>query len=56
MKELAQPTRGESSSLRTLVNKKPDGTKSPNLADAGVMVFFPVDDTAGQAVTGNYGF
>src|SRR5690606_13434300 len=42
MKELAQPTRGESAGLRAIVNKTPDGMKSPNLADAVVMCFFPV--------------
>lgn len=55
MKELAQPTKGENSGLKTIVNKKPDGTKSPNLADAGVMAFFPVDDSQGYAIVGNYG-
>lgn len=54
MKELAQPTRGESSHLRTLVNKKPDGTKSPNLADAGVMAYFPIQSAI--ALVGSYGF
>lgn len=54
-KELAQPTSVPSSSLRTLVDKKPDGMKSPNLADAVVQAFFPVDETKGQALLGNYG-
>lgn len=40
-KELAQPTYGKSSSLKMLINKKPDGTKSPNIADAMVMCYFP---------------
>jgi len=55
MKELAQPTRGENGSLRTIVNKKPAGMKSPNLADAGIMMFFPIEDNTGHAVSGNYG-
>ena len=55
MKELAQPTRGEDSSLRTIVNKKPDGTKSPNLADAGIQMYFPIEDNKGHAISGNYG-
>lgn len=55
MKELAQPTRGDSAGLKTIVNKKPDGTKSPNLADAGVQMFFPVPDDYGQVMIGNYG-
>lgn len=54
IKELAQPTCGPGSSLRMVVNKKPDGTKSPNLADAGVMMFFPVIEHTGVMV-GNYG-
>lgn len=52
MKELAQPTRGESSGLKTIVNKKPDGTKSPNLADAGIQMYFPVQDDYGQIIVG----
>ena len=55
MKELAQPTRGENGSLRTIVNKKPQGTKSPNLADAGIMMFFPIEDNFGHAISGKYG-
>ncbi len=55
MKELAQPTRGESTDLRALINKKPKGTKSPNLADAGVMMFFPIPDNYSQITVGNYG-
>ncbi len=55
MKELAQPTRGESSSLRMIVDKKPDGMKSPNLGDATVQAFFPVDENKGQAILGGYG-
>lgn len=54
-KELAQPTSVQSSSLRTLVDKKPDGMKSPNLADAVVQAFFPADDNKGYAILGNYG-
>lgn len=54
MKELAQPTRGDSSSLKTIVNKKPKNTKSPNLADAGIMMFFPVEETS-EILVGDYG-
>lgn len=53
-KELAQPTRGESTGLRTIVNKKPEGTKSPNLADAIVMLYFPALAIGGEAVSGKY--
>jgi len=52
MKELAQPTSVKSTSLKILVDKKPDGTKSPNLADAVVMAFFPIDESKGNAITG----
>lgn len=54
MKEFAQPTRGDSSGLKTIVNKKPKGMKSPNLADAAIMAFFPVDESKAYALTGNY--
>ena len=54
MKELAQPTRGSSTGLRTIIEKKPDGTKSPDLADSGVMAFFPMPESAGEAYTGLY--
>lgn len=40
-KELAQATMDRSASMKVLVNKTPDGTKSPNRADAVVMAFFP---------------
>jgi hypothetical protein len=43
LKELAQPTRAVSSGLRQIVDKKPNNTKSPNLADAGIMMYFPVE-------------
>ncbi len=52
--ELAQPTKGDSSTLQMLVNKKPEGEKSPNLADAVVMCMFPVDDENGKVVIGTY--
>lgn len=54
-KELAQPTRGQSGQLKALINKKPEGTKSPNLADAGVMMYFPIPDDYSQIIVGNYG-
>jgi len=54
MKELAQPTRGSSTGLRTIIEKKPDGTKSPDLADSGIMAFFPMPEDSGQAYTGRY--
>lgn len=54
MKELAQATKGESTDLRTLIEKTPDGMKSPNLADAVVMAYFPIPDDYGMIVTGSY--
>jgi len=42
-KELAQPTMTRDSKLRMLIDKKPDGTMSPNLADCAVMGYFPPD-------------
>jgi hypothetical protein len=41
-KELSQPTAGKSSRLKLLVDKQPEGTRSPNLADAVMMAFWPV--------------
>jgi len=54
MKELAQPTSGTSTGLRMVVNKKPDGTRSPNLADAVIQAFFPAPDDSGQVLIGSY--
>lgn len=54
MEELAQATHEPGASLRMVVDKKPEGAKSPNLADAGVMMFFPVSANAGPII-GNYG-
>ena len=42
-KELSQPVVIKSPKMRLIVDKKPPGTKSPNLADAVVMCFWPVD-------------
>lgn len=39
--ELSQPTYLLNSRGQVIVDKKPDGAKSPNLADAIVMAFFP---------------
>jgi hypothetical protein len=38
-KELSQPTAGQGARLKMVVDKKPDGARSPNLADAIVMAF-----------------
>lgn len=55
-KELIQPTVGHSSRLKLLIEKKPDGMRSPNLADSGVMAFFPLTDDSTTTLTGSYGF
>lgn len=53
--ELSQPTQKASSSLKMLVDKKPNGTKSPNIADAICMAYFPVTMNSGIAVQGMHG-
>lgn len=45
-KELSQPTAKKGARMRLLIDKAPDGTKSPNLGDAIVMAFWPVDPPA----------
>lgn len=52
--ELAQPVKKESSRLKMLVDKQPDGMKSPNLGDAFVMCYFPLEDT-NVSLVGAYG-
>jgi hypothetical protein len=54
LKELAQPVSKASAGLKTMVDKKPPGTKSPNLADAVVMAYFPAQDQGVYAIIGNY--
>jgi hypothetical protein len=41
-KELSQATVSNTGSMKLVVDKSPEGTKSPNLADAVVMAFWPV--------------
>ena len=41
-RELSQPTIAHDGRLRLTVDKKPDGARSPNLADSAMMNFFPV--------------
>ncbi|NUM72754.1 hypothetical protein HUU40_00190 [candidate division KSB1 bacterium] len=49
--ELAQPVKSEASStLKMVVDKKPDGMKSPNLGDAFVMCYFPAPEQAAAEV------
>lgn len=54
-KELMQPTVGYSSRLKMLIEKKPNGMRSPNLADSGVMAFFPLSENTNYSVIGSYG-
>jgi len=42
-KELSQSTVGKGVKLKLLINKTPEGTKSPNLADAVAMCYFPLN-------------
>lgn len=44
-KELTQVTKKQSTgSMKMVINKAPDGTKSPNLADAVMMAYWPLPD------------
>lgn len=54
-KELAQPTHKSGSRLRMVIEKKPEGTKSPNLADSGMQCYFPVPSDLSEAQIGKYG-
>jgi hypothetical protein len=54
-KELSQATVGRGASLKMVVNKTPSGTKSPNLADAVVMAYWPISVKANTPVFGTYG-
>lgn len=42
-KELSQPVMVRNSRMQMLIDKQPEGTRSPNLADAVVMAYWPVD-------------
>jgi len=53
--ELIQPRRGVSGRLKMIVDKKPNGTKSPNLADSGVQAFFPLPQNDSTIEVGSYG-
>ena len=55
IEELSQPVSKKSASLRTMVDKAPEGTKSPNLGDAVVMCYFPAPEEATAAVGGYSG-
>lgn len=52
-KELSQPTASRSSgAMKLVVDKTPPGTKSPNLADAVVMVYYPLNGNKPFSYTG----
>ncbi|GFO81791.1 MAG: hypothetical protein A49_14180 [Methyloceanibacter sp.] len=44
-KELSQPTAGKSARLKLLVDKTPAGARSPNMADAVMMLYWPMQGT-----------
>jgi len=50
--ELSQPTYSHNSEGKIIVDKKPDGTRSPNLADSVNMVYWPVESTKQAGVWG----
>jgi phage terminase large subunit len=41
-KELSQPTARKDGRMRLIVDKTPEGTRSPNVADAIVMAYWPI--------------
>jgi hypothetical protein len=41
-KELCQPTIAKGPSMKLVVNKTPEGTRSPNLGDGTVMAYHPI--------------
>lgn len=51
-RELSQPTISKGAKMKLVVDKTPDGTRSPNMADAVVMAFFPADQGAYDASLG----
>jgi phage terminase large subunit len=42
-KELSQPTAKKDTRMRLVIDKAPDGTRSPNEADAVMMCYWPID-------------
>jgi hypothetical protein len=44
-KELSQPTASKSARMKLIVDKSPEGTRSPNIADAVMMAFWPAKTT-----------
>lgn len=54
-KEIVQPVAKRSSKLKMLIDKRPDGVKSPNVADVVIMAYFPVPEHYAIAAQGVYG-
>lgn len=50
-KELTQPVWTQSGRLRMMVDKTPEGTLSPNLADAVMMAYWPIPSDRGLLAT-----
>lgn len=51
-KELVQPVHKPSASLKLMIDKKPDGVASPNIADSFVMRYFPLYNDGGYMFIG----
>lgn len=45
VKELSQPTKIQTATMKLQVDKTPEGTKSPNLADAVMMCYWPAQQS-----------
>lgn len=43
-KELSQPTASKGARLKLVVDKQPEGTRSPNIGDSIMMCYWPVDN------------
>lgn len=54
-KELGQPTYGQGAQLKMIIEKKPNGTKSPNNADGIMMNYFPLAGDDQYILVGKYG-
>lgn len=55
-KELSQPTASKGARMKLVVDKTPSGTRSPNIADAIVMAYWPIPaKSAPTAIFGTYG-
>jgi len=50
--ELSQPTYSQNTVGKIVINKTPEGSRSPNLADAVMIVFAPTKKPAGGFFSG----